>query len=66
MDTKILKHEYRKHECLNCGYIQKIKTNHLSGCIDYCKNCSWKPSFGKDIAIKMFSCQAYRRFKYVA
>ena len=61
----MLKVKYRNHECLNCGHEQLIQTNHLIGCLDYCHNCSWKPSFGKDIAVPMFGNQAYRRFKCI-
>lgn len=62
MKTSV-EHKDRLHECLNCGHKQQIKTNHEIGCIDYCKNCSWKPSFGNDIAIPFGGNQAYRRFK---
>lgn len=34
------------HTCKNCGHVQSISTNHDMGCIDYCKGCSWKPSWG--------------------
>lgn len=64
--SEILLKCYRLYKCRNCGAVQKIATNHTGGCIDYCKECSWKPSFGKDIAIPMFGCQAYRRFEYYA
>ena len=37
----------RLYRCLNCGHEQKITTNHKEPCIDYCQECSWKPSFGK-------------------
>lgn len=60
----LLKFKSRKFICLNCDHIQEIHTNHKGECIDYCKSCSWKPSFGKDIAIPMFGNQAYRRFMY--
>lgn len=58
----MIKVKYRRHGCLNCGHIQDIQTNHFGGCLDYCKRCSWKPSFGYDIAVPMFGNQAYRRF----
>ena len=58
-----MKIEYRKYKCRNCGHIQDIQTNHLGSCIDYCKECSWKPSFGK-YAIP-FGGRTYRPFDYV-
>jgi len=57
--------KHRKHRCRNCGHVQIIQTNHTGGCLDYCKACSWKPSFGEDIAVPMFGCQAYRRFECI-
>jgi hypothetical protein len=62
--VKILKHNWRHFKCLNCGYVQLIQTNHEGTCIDYCKNCSWKPSFGKkEYAIQMFG-HTYRPFEF--
>ena len=54
---------WREHECLNCGHKQSISTNHVMGCIDYCKNCSWKPSFGKKENAIPFGTHTYRPFK---
>ena len=39
--------KYRFYKCKNCKHVQEIQTNHEGEVIDYCKNCSWKPSFGK-------------------
>lgn len=65
MAGKTLKVRYRKHRCLNCGHVQEIQTNHLNGCIDYCKECSWKPSFGKKEYAIPFNGRTYRPFEYV-
>lgn len=54
---------YNDHKCKNCGHVQLIQTNHDMGCIDYCRNCSWKPSFGEH---KIDFCgRAYRPFEFV-
>jgi hypothetical protein len=59
-----LKVTYRLYQCLNCGNVQPMQTNHTDVVLDYCKNCSWKPSFGKkEYAIPMFG-RTYRPFKY--
>ena len=55
---------YRDFKCRNCGHVQSIKTNHEMNCIDYCKNCSWKPSFGGDVAIPFMGFEAYRNFDF--
>lgn len=56
--------EWRPYRCMNCGHEQMISTNHLGKVIDYCKNCSWKPSFGNpDYAIP-FNGRTYRPFEY--
>jgi len=55
---------YFEHTCCNCGHKQSISVNNDIGCLDYCKECSWKPSFGTDGAFPMFGNQAYRRFKF--
>jgi len=59
--------KYRQHRCRNCGHVQSIQTNHTSGCLDYCKGCSWKPSFGSDGAysIPALGGQTYRRFECI-
>jgi hypothetical protein len=60
----IMKLEYRLYKCKNCGNVQKIQTNHIGECFDYCKGCSWRPSFGKrEYQIPMFG-QTYRPFVY--
>lgn len=56
--------EYRPYKCDNCGHIQQISTNHTSGCIDYCKECSWKPSFGDQKNAIPFNGRTYRPFTY--
>lgn len=57
--------EERMHECENCGNRQKIKTNHEGGCLDYCKECSWKgQNFGKGLGQRMFGV-IHRPFKFV-
>jgi len=59
-----MKVAYRDFKCRNCGHIQGVQTNHTGSCIDYCKNCSWKPSFGKDVAIPFGGNMAYRNFDF--
>ena len=56
--------EDRRYKCRNCGHEQMINTNHTGPVIDYCKECSWKPSFGKDQAIP-FGGHTYRNFDFV-
>lgn len=53
---------YFNHQCVNCGHEQMIQVNNDLGCIDYCKNCSWKPSYGEH-AIP-FNGRTYRPFKF--
>jgi hypothetical protein len=60
----ILPRMERTYMCLNCKAFQKITTNHEEMCLDYCKSCSWKPSFGKaEYAIPMFG-HTYRPFVF--
>lgn len=59
-----MKVDYRNYKCRNCGHVQLIQTNHQIECFDYCKNCSWKPSFGK-YAIP-FNGRTYRPFDFVS
>jgi DNA-directed RNA polymerase subunit RPC12/RpoP len=59
-----MKVKYRVYKCRNCGNEQQIQTNHLGSCYNYCKNCSWKPSWGEYIGVPMFGHQ-YRPFDYV-
>jgi hypothetical protein len=54
----------RVYRCRNCGNENKISTNHLGACIDYCRECSWKPSWGPDAAVP-FNGRTYRNFYYV-
>lgn len=61
---KIKKYKERNFKCANCDHVQGIKTNREGECLDYCKECSWKPSFGKDKAYPMFGAKAYRRFVF--
>ena len=61
---KILKVDYRNFKCRNCGHVQKIQTNHEGSCIDYCKNCSWAPSFGKKENAIPFNSHTYRPFDF--
>ena len=56
--------EYRPYRCMNCGNEQMIQTNHLGQVIDYCKNCSWKPSFGNPDYAVPFNGRTYRPFEY--
>lgn len=56
-------HEARTYRCLNCNTLQTITTNHLGQCFDYCRECSWKPSFGQ-YSVPMFG-RTYRPFEYV-
>ncbi len=58
-----LKHRNRLYKCRNCGHKQKIGTNHTDSCIDYCHECSWKPSFG-EFSVP-FNGRTYRPFDYV-
>ena len=59
-----MKVSYRNYKCRNCGHVQPIQTNHKLACYDYCKECSWKPSFGRaDCAVPMFG-HTYRPFDY--
>jgi predicted nucleic acid-binding Zn ribbon protein len=57
-----MKVAYRNYKCRNCGHVQPILTNHKLACIDHCKECSWKPSFGQ-YAIP-FNGRTYRPFDY--
>lgn len=52
--------KYRFYKCKNCKHVQEIQTNHEGEVIDYCKSCSWKPSFGK-YAVP-FNGRTYRPF----
>jgi hypothetical protein len=60
----MLKVEYRPFKCKNCGHVQDIQTNHEGTCIDYCKECSWKPSFGKAEYQIPFNGRTYRPFEF--
>jgi hypothetical protein len=62
--VKILKVRYREFRCDNCGHVQQVQTNHEDKCFDYCKNCSWKPSWGKSEHKMMFNGQTYRLFMF--
>jgi hypothetical protein len=63
---------YRNYKCRNCGHIQMVSTNHLGSCIDYCHECSWKPSWRasgnygvKDDGLSVpFNGRTYRPFDY--
>lgn len=55
---------YRAYQCKNCGHVQAIKTNHTDDCIDYCKECSVKPSFGNSEYRIPFNDRTYRPFTY--
>lgn len=59
-----MKVDYRNYKCLNCGHVQSIQTNHEEGCIDYCRGCSWKPSFGKAENAIPFNGRTYRPFVF--
>lgn len=60
---------YKPYVCTNCGHEKEIQTNHYLECYDYCKGCSWKPSFGKgsatfsEVKIPALGNQTYRKFK---
>lgn len=53
--------KHRFYKCKNCRHVQQIQTNHEGDVIDNCKNCSWKPSFGRGKAIP-FNGRTYREF----
>jgi predicted nucleic acid-binding Zn ribbon protein len=53
---------YRVYKCRNCGHEQHISTNHHGSCIDFCLECSWKPSFGQHAV--PFNGRTYRPFDY--
>ncbi len=64
---------WKMYRCLNCGHEQPVSTNHTGKIIDYCKNCSWKPSFRsnpehykmKDDGMSIsFNGRTYRPFEY--
>jgi hypothetical protein len=59
----IVPHTWRLYRCRNCGNEQHISTNHHGACFDYCRGCSWKPSFGEH-GVRMFG-RMYRPFDYV-
>lgn len=59
-----LKSKYRNFKCKNCGHVQSIQTNHEGECIDNCKECSWKPSFGKKEYRIPFNGRTYRPFVF--
>jgi len=50
--TKIYKHYskqyFQKFKCESCNKISEHQTNHNSDFVWPCKECSWKPSFGKN------------------
>ena len=65
---------YRTYRCLNCGHEKQIQTNHTMPCIDYCHECSWKPSWRgnpelykvKDDGMSItFNGRTYRPFEAV-
>jgi len=61
-----LPHAPRRYTCQDCGQEQKISTNHTDDVSDYCRGCSWKPSFGKTgHNIPALGGHTYRRFSYV-
>ena len=55
---------YRNFKCKNCGTVKLIQTNHEDSCIDYCPECSWKPSFGKAENAIPFNGRTYRPFTF--
>ena len=59
-----MKVAYRNYKCRNCGHVQPVQTNHLGSCIDYCRGCSWKPSFGSRDNSVPFNGRTYRLFDY--
>lgn len=52
----------RAYRCTNCGTDQQISTNHTGPCFDFCRGCSWAPSFG--MGAPMFG-RTYRAFVFV-
>ncbi len=65
---------YRKYRCMNCGHEQPVQTNHEGKVINYCNECSWKPSWRgnpehhkiKDDGMSIpFNGRTYRPFEYV-
>jgi len=57
-----LKALHRPYECTVCGHEQEIETNHTDSCLDYCKGCSWEPSFGEGYAVPVLGDRIYRVF----
>jgi hypothetical protein len=63
--------KFRAYRCRNCGHVHNISTNHTGSCIDYCHECSCKPSWrgsgiykGEDGLSIPFNGRTYRPFDY--
>lgn len=59
-----MKLAYRPYKCTVCGHEEEIQTNHTGTVSNYCKGCSWKPSFGPGHKIPALGNHTYRVFKY--
>lgn len=57
----LIENTFRPYKCDNCGHEKNVRTNHEGSCLDYCENCSWKPSFGE--GFPMFG-KTYRQFVF--
>lgn len=61
-----MKLEYRPYICNVCGLKEDIQTINEGSVLHYCKNCSWKPSFGKGHKIPALGSHTYREFRFDA